>query len=537
MTLSRLACLLLAAAPLALSAPARAQAQGQPQGQASPAPGRTLRVAPHADLRTLDPVFASIVITRMHGLMIYETLFAWDSKLRPHPQMVESFSTSEDGLTWSFRLREGLRFHDGQPVTARDVIASLKRWMARDTVGGKLAEYTAGLEASDDRGFSLKLKRPTGMVPFALGSAVGQIPAIMRESDAATDPMKPVTDTIGSGPFRFNRAEWRSGARVVYDRNADYRPRAEPADGLAGGRVVKLDRVEWVIMPDPATAAAALQTGEIDIWEQPGQDLIPVIGRSREVRVERYSSLPNQAMLRPNHLYPPFNDPRARLALAYATDQADFLAAGFGDERWWKRCGSYFVCGGPNGTEAGAAGYAKPDLDTARRLLAESGYKGETLVLTSSYDIAHIGRMAEVAGEALRKIGMNVDVQFADWGTVTTRQANRGPVDQGGWNLFVTTASGATMQSPITNIGTNMACARAWAGWPCDEEAERLRNAVAEARDEAGRMAATEALHRRLAEMQPYRVLGQYDQPYARRANISGVLEAPVMVFWNIEKR
>lgn len=529
MTRLRLAGLLLAAAPLALALPAA--------GQAQPAPNRTLRVAPHADLRTLDPVFGSIVITRMHGLMIYETLFAWDSKLQPHPQMVESVSTSADGLAWRFRLRDGLRFHDGQAVTTRDVIASLKRWMARDTVGLKLAEYTAGLEAEDERSFTLKLRKPTGMVPFALGSAVGQIPVIMRESDAATDPMKPVTETIGSGPFRFNRAEWRSGARVVYDRNADYVPRAEPADGLAGGRVVKLDRVEWTIMPDPATAAAALQTGEIDIWEQPGQDLIPVIRRNRDIRVERYSSLPNQGMLRPNHLYPPFNDPRARLALAYATDQADFLAAGFGDEQWWKRCGSYFVCGSPNGTEAGAAPYAKPDLETARRLLAESGYKGEKLVLNSSYDIAPIGRMAEVAAESLKKIGMNVEVQFADWGTVTTRQQNRNPVDQGGWNLFVTTASGATMQSPITNIGTNMACERAWAGWPCDAEAERLRNAVVEAVDEPARKAATEALHRRLAEVQPYRVLGQYDQPYARRANISGVLEAPVMVFWNIEKK
>jgi len=524
---------LLSAAPLALTLalPLSSQAVAQP------APNRVLRVAPHADLKTLDPVFASIVITRMHGLMIYETLFSWDSKLQPHPQMVESFSTAPDNLSWTFKLREGLRFHDGQPVTSKDVIASLKRWMARDTVGGKLAEYTAALEAQDDRTFTLRLKKPTGMVPFALGSAVGQIPAIMRESDAAMDPMKPVQNTIGSGPFLFNRAEWRSGARVVYDRNPDYKPRQEPADGLAGGRVVKLDRVEWTIMPDAATAAAALQAGEIDIWEQPSQDLIPVISRGRDIKVERYTSLDNQAMLRPNHLHPPFNDPRARLALAYATDQADFLSAGFGDEQWWKRCASYFVCGSPNATEAGTEGYAKPNLETARKLLAESGYKGETVVMSSSYDIAPIGRMAEVAAEALKKIGMKVDLQFADWGTVTTRQQNRGAPAQGGWNLFVTTASGPTMQSPITNIGTNMACDRAWSGWPCDAEAEKLRNAVVEAVDDESRRAATEALHRRLAEVQPYRVLGQYTQPYARRANISGVLNAPVMVFWNIEKK
>ncbi|MBN8941979.1 MAG: ABC transporter substrate-binding protein [Rhizobiales bacterium] len=527
MTRTRLVALSLAAASIFATVQAYAQ----------PAPQRVLRVAPHADLKTLDPVAASIVITRMHGLMIYETLFAWDSNLQPRPQMVKSFQTSADGLAWTFTLRPGLKFHDGQPVTTRDVIASLKRWMARDTIGGKLGEYTDRMEATDDRTFVLRLKRPFALVPFALGSAVGQIPAIMRESDAASDPMKPVTEAIGSGPFRFNRTEWRSGAKVVYDRNPDYVPRAEPADGLAGGRVVKVDRVEWLIMPDPATAAAALQTGEIDIWEQPSQDLIPVITGNRSIRVERYSNLANQVMLRPNHLYPPFNNPKARLALAYATDQADFLAGGFGDEQFWRRCNAYFVCGGPNGTEAGTEGYAKPDLDTARRLLRESGYHGERLVLTTSNDIAAIGRMAEVTADALKKVGFNVDVQFSDWGTVTTRQQNRGAPDQGGWNLFVTYASGATMQSPMTNIGTNMGCERAWAGWPCDAEAERLRGAVVDATDDAARKSAVEALHRRLAEVQPYRVLGQFDQPYARRTNISGVLTAPVMLFWNVEKK
>jgi peptide/nickel transport system substrate-binding protein len=524
MTLSRLFALSISVACLAL--PASAQT----------APGKVLRVAPHADLKTLDPVSASIVITRMHGLMIYETLFAWDAGLNPKPQMVESFSTSDDKLTWTFTLRPGLKFHDGQPVTTKDVIPSLKRWMARDTIGGKLGEYTDSMAIVDDKTFTLKLKRPMALVPFALGSAVGQIPVIMRASDAMSDPMKPITETIGSGPFRFNKAEWRSGAKVVYDRNPDYVPRSEPADGLAGGRVVKVDRVEWMIMPDPATAAAALQTGEIDIWEQPSQDLIPVVARDKNVKVERYSNLSNQGMLRPNQLHPPFDNPKARLALAYATDQADFMAGGYGDEQWWKRCNSYFICGGPNGTEAGAEIFGKPDLAKAKQLLAESGYKGEKLVLSSSMDIAPIGRMAEVAADALKKVGFNIDLQFADWGTVTTRQQNRGTTDQGGWNLFVTTASGATMQSPLTNIGTNMACEKAWSGWPCDAEAEKLRGAFVDAPDDASRKLALEALHKRLAEMQPYRVLGQFDQPYAKRANVSGVLAAPVMLFWNIEK-
>ena len=529
MTLSRRAAALLAAAPLALSLPSALPARAQP------APDKVLRVAPHADLRTLDPVVASILITRIHGTMIYETLFSWDSQLQPKPQMVDRFETSADNLTWSFHLRDGLTFHDGQPVTSRDVVASLNRWMARDTAGAKLREYTASLDVVDDRSFTLKLNRPTGSVPFMLGSAVGQIPAIMREADAKTDPTTPVTTAIGSGPFRFNKEAWRPGALVVYDRNPDYVPRAEPPDGLAGGRVVKVDRVEWHIMPDPATAASALQTGEIDVWEQPAQDLLPMLQGARGIVVDKYTT--NQAMLRPNHLFPPFNDPRARLAMAYLVNQEDALAAGVGDEKWWKTCGSYFVCGSPNGTEAGSEAYAKPNVARAKQLLAEAGYKGEKVVLITTNDIPAIGRMAEVAAANLKEGGMNVDVQFQDWGTVTSRQPKKDPPDQGGWNLFVTFASAATMQSPITNIGTNMACDRAWAGWPCDAEAERLRNAYVEAIGPEAQQKAVVALHRRLTEVQPYRLLGQFDQPYARRSNVSGFVPGPVLTFWNVEKK
>jgi peptide/nickel transport system substrate-binding protein len=529
----------LAAAAAVMLPLALAAGTASAQGSAPPPPAnRVLRVVPHADLRTLDPVAVSVVITRMHGLMIYETLFAWDSKLRPHPQMVQDFSTSPDGLVWRFTLREGLRFHDGQPVTTRDVIASLRRWMARDVVGSHLGARVASLEAVDERSFEMRLSRPHGFVTYALGSAVGQIPAIMREADAQTDPSRPISTTIGSGPFRFNREEWLSGQRVVYDRNPDYKPRAEAPDGLAGGRVVKLDRVEWHIMPDAATAAAALQTGEVDIWEQPALDLLPLVSRRRDVQVERLNTISTQAMLRPNSLFPPFNDPRARLALAYATDQAEAMAGGWGDERWWRRCDAYFVCGAPFGTEAGAEGYTRPNLERAQSLLQEAGYKGERIVFITSTDIAPIGRMAEVVAANLRRIGMNIDFQVNDWGTVVTRQPRKDPPDQGGWNLFVTYASGPTMQHPLTNIGTNMACdGRNWAGWPCDEEAERLRNAFLDAAEGPERDRILEALQRRLAETQPYRVLGQVDQPYARRANVRGVLAAPVMVFWNIEKQ
>ena len=498
---------------------------------------KVLRVIPHADLTLLDPVFAPIVITREYGLMIYEELFSWDSHLSPKPQMVDTWTISPDGLTWRFALRDGLKFHDGQAVTTADVIASLQRWMNRDPIGAKVAAATDGLSAVDAKTFEIKLKAPYPNMLFALGSAIGQIPVIMRAKDLEGDPNARVSTAIGSGPYRFNAAARVSGALTVFDRNSDYVPRKEPADGLAGGRLAKMDRVEWRVVPDASTASAALQAGEVDIWEAPSLDLVPLLAKTANVKLQRLTELSGQVMLRPNSLYPPFNDPRARLALAYIIDQGDELAAGFGDERFWKRCNAFFICGGPYGTEIGTEDF-KPDYAKARALLAEAGYKGEKLVFIATQEIGWIGRLSEVAAAAMQKAGMNIDLQFADWGTTAGRQSvQTDPRDGGGgWNLLITGASGPTMHHPLTNIGTNMACDRKnFAGWPCDPEAEQLRQAFLEATD-ADRPAALEKLHRRLALMEPYRVLGQFDQPVALRSNVNGLLSSPVIVYWNIDK-
>jgi peptide/nickel transport system substrate-binding protein len=503
--------------------------------QPAMAQNNVLRVVPHADLTLLDPVWSPIVITREYGLMVYEQLFAWDSKLEAKPQMVESWTTSPDGLVWRFTLRDGLKFHDGQAVTTADVIASLKRWMGRDLVGTKLGALASAVEAVDAKTFEIKLTKPYPAMLFSLGSGVALIPVIMRAKDVEADPGKPISTAIGSGPFRFNHAARISGALTVFERNTDYVPRREAPDGLTGGRLVKVDRVEWKVIPDASTAAAALQAGEVDIWEQPSLDLLPVLARNAGIKLQKLTELSNTTMLRPNSLYPPFNNPKARLALAYIINQRDVMAAGFGDEKYWKTCNSFYVCGGPYGTEAGAEGLG-PDLAKAKALLAEAGYKGEKLTFTATTEIAWIGRMAEVITDNMRKAGMDIDLVIADWGTTAARQSNKGTVAQGGWNLFATGASGPTMHHPLTNIGTNMACdGKNFAGWPCDEVAEQLRQAFLDAND-ASRPAALEKLHRRLAEVQPYRVLGQYDQPVAMRANVSSLLSSAVIVYWNIGK-
>ncbi len=175
-------------------------------GASARAQTKVLKIVPSADLPSLDPVFASVVITRIFGMMVYEELFAWDKNLQPRPEMVDNWSTSPDQLTWRFTLRGGLKFHDGSPVTSADVVASLRRWMTKDIVGQKLGAATTSLDAVDDRTFELKLKQPVSYVLFALGSAIGQVPFIMRAKDLqGLDPGKPLTTAIGSGPVPLQR--------------------------------------------------------------------------------------------------------------------------------------------------------------------------------------------------------------------------------------------------------------------------------------------------------------------------------------------
>jgi peptide/nickel transport system substrate-binding protein len=503
------------------------------------APAETvLRVSPHADLKVLDPHTNTATITAMHGHMIYDTLFSWDEALQPRPQMVESETVSQDRLVYSFVLRPGLRFHDGQPVTSRDVVASVKRWMVRDPMGQKLAEFMQDIVALDDRRFEIQLKEPFGFVEMALGASGGMVPVIMRAKDAATDPFQPITETIGSGPFRFVRAAWVPGVKTVYEKNPDYVPRAEPPSGLAGGKVVKVDRVEWIVLPDAMTKASALQKGEIDIIDQLPLDQAPVLERLPNVTVKKTTQLETYGIIRPNHLYPPFNDPRARRALALTVDQKEYLHAAFGDdEKWWHECWSYFVCDSPNGTEVGSEGLRKRDLARARQLLAEAGYKGEKRVMIATREVPSLGALGDVTAANLKAIGVNLEIQESDWGTMVTRRTRKDPPERGGWNIFHTTVGGGSMHSPVTNFAINASCeGNAWFGWPCDDQAEQLRLAYIRAPDEAARRAALDALHARLWQVLPMVPTGQFRQPHAWRNNITGVLIASSAVYWNIEK-
>ncbi|MBO1078247.1 ABC transporter substrate-binding protein [Roseomonas haemaphysalidis] len=501
---------------------------------AAQAPLTVLRVVPQADVAVTDPLFTTAWISTIHGTMVWESLFAWDSQLQARPQMAREWSTSADGLTWRFTLRDGLKFHDGSPVTTEDVIASLRRWMGIDAMARKVAAVTTAMTVVDAKTFEWRLSAPVPGLLDTLAAAPSHFAVIMRARDIP-EPGKPATSVIGSGPFRFNTDLRVSGARVVYDRNPDYVPRDEPPDGLAGGRVVKVDRVEFQVQPDQATAVSALQAGEVDILERPSFDLLPLLRGNRQVKLQVLTELASQAVLRPNALYPPFNDPRARLALSYIINQDDQMSAGYGDAAYFQACNSFFVCGSPNGTTAGAEDFG-PNLARARQLLAEAGYKGEPIRMPATRDISYMGPMAEVASDAMRQAGLNVQVEWSDWASVVSRTTNQGAPDAGGWNIYVSGMPGVLAWTPSTNIFAAMPCDRSnLAGWPCDEEVEALRTRYANA-PTAERPAILDALQRRLAVVNPYRLLGQATQPVAFRSNVAGLLNSPVIAYWNISK-
>src|SRR4051812_4903416 len=299
-----------------LKATAVAGALGAAGGMPAPAlsqgaSARTLRFVPQANLANFDPIWTTQYVVRNASALVWDTLYGVDANLQPQRQMVESEQTSDDGLVWTFKLRPGLKFHDGTPVLSKDVVASLTRWSARDPMGLMLKALQNELTAVDDRTFKWALKAPYPKMMLALGKNNTPMAFIMPERIAQTDPFKQISEYVGSGPMRFVKNEWVPGAKAVFEKFADYVPRQEPHSWLAGGKRMMVDRIEWIVMPDPGTASAALQNGEIDWWENPISDLVPVLRKHRNVMADIADPLGNIGTFRMNHLHPPFSDGRA----------------------------------------------------------------------------------------------------------------------------------------------------------------------------------------------------------------------------------
>jgi peptide/nickel transport system substrate-binding protein len=469
----------------------------------------TLKAVMNSDLKILDPIWTTAYVQRGFGYMVWDTLFSVDDKFAVKPQMVDKWSVSDDKLTWTFTLRDGLVWSDGKPVTSEDCIASIKRWGARDSMGQKMMASVAGFEAVDAKTFKMKMKEPYGLVLESLGKPSSNVLFIMPKKTADTDPMQQIKieDVIGSGPFIFV------------------------------AKVVKVDRVEWIWIPDAQTQVSALQNGEIDMIESPAMDLLPLIAKDKNLKLFDYNPLGNQYAFRFNTLFKPFDNPKIRYAASVAMGQEDYLKAAIGDPKYYKVCKAMFVCGTPLATDAGMENVLNQNAAKAREILKEAGYDGTPVVLMQSTDLGVLTNMAPVAKQQLEAAGFKVEMQSMDWQTLVGRRTKKDPPDKGGWSAFITSWAAADILNPVMAGFYNAACDKAMFGWPCDETIEKFRDQFAKETDPAKQKEIVENLQKYWVDHPTHINVGQWYAPLARRNSVEGNLIAPAPVFWNVTKK
>ncbi len=517
----------MAATATALALPSLVRAQG----------ATTLRYVPAADIASLDPVWTTASQTRDHAFMVYDTLYGLDDALQPQPQMVAGHVIDADQLRWTLTLRDGLAFHDGMRVLARDCVASIRRWAKRDSFGQLLMTATDELAAPDDRTIVFRLNRPFAQLPFALGK-LSSICAIMPERLASTDAFTQVTDPTGSGPFRIRLDERVPGSRMVYERNAAYVPRPQGTPQSASGpKIVHFDRVEWTVMPDGATASGALRNGEVDWLRWPLPDLLPQLRASRDIVIRNIEPTGLIGILRFNHLHPPFDNAATRRAILPALSQADYMTAANGEDRTtWNDGVGFFTPRTPMASDVGMTALTSPrDVAAARRALAASGYANERTVVMKPTDFPIYNAMADVTAQLLRDIGFNVDLQSMDWATAMQRRARPEPVAEGGWSIFHTGWGGAEQTNPVTNVWLRGNGRDAAAGWPTSPDIERLRDAWLRAPDLPAQQRAAADMQRQAFVDLPYIPTGQLFTPVAYRSSLVDMLQG-LPAFWNVRR-
>ena len=514
-------------AAMALAAPRVVRAEG----------ASTLRFVPAADLAVLDPILTSAYVTRNHSFLVFDTLYGLDSALRPQPQMAAGHTVEDDGLTWTFTLREGLRFHDGTPVLARDAVASIQRWSVRDPFGIVMASRTNEMTATSDGVFRIRLKKPFPVMLDGFAHCSTYLMPIMPARLASMPATTQVTEMVGSGPYRFMADERVSGSRVVYQRFDGYQPRPEPASFLAGAKRPLMERIEWRTVPDAATAAAALRNNEVDWWEQPGIDLLPQLRRSRGVVTEVTDTNGNLGYLRLNHLHPPFDNPAiCRLVLSTAR-QADFMTAVVGDDAsLWHDTG-IFTPGTPMANDTGMSVMQGPvDYDRAKRDLVAAGYRGETVTMLAGTDIPSVNAMSEVAADMYRRMGFELDYQAMDWGTVIQRRNSQEPPERGGWSTLATSSAGYDNLSPAANPSLNAVGRAGNLGWVDSPALTNGRLSWFEAPDLAAQQAICRTIQAQFLQDVPYVPTGQFFQPTAYRDSLRGMAKGAITIFHNVTK-
>lgn len=497
----------------------------------------TLRLRMNGDVNTLDPVATTNFTIRNASYLMYDTLFALDKDYAVRPQMAEKADISKDGLVYTITLREGLKFHDGSSVTAKDAVASLNRWGGVDGLGKILYSKIASIAPQDDKTFVITLKEPWGLVLEALAKISSNVPVIMPAAMAAQPASQPVKEPIGSGPYRLVPKEWVPGSIVVFEKFKDYVPRKEPASMAAGGKVAHFDRVELKYIPDTTTAINALIAGEIDWIEEVPADMLKLFSGQKSAKTVAARQSGNSMQLVVNHLNPPFDNPKIRHALQWAVEQKPFLQAAYGDATdRYLACAAVFFCDTPYASDVNTERVLKRDPAKARALLKEAGYDRTPIVLLHVTDIATHDVYYSVLKSMLEEAGFVVESRPSDWATVATRRASKEPVAKGGWNVFFTGWGFIDQSNPMTNVYVSGDCGNAWFGWACSTELQELRKKFAIATTDAEKKALAVRMQEVAHDLVSFVPLGQAFPSIGIAANLEGYLESPVPFFWNLRR-
>lgn len=506
------------------------------RAQTAPTDARAVRMVKGGFLSVFDPIWTAASITADHGAAIYDTLFALDSNFMPQPQMVGKWGVSDDQKTYTFELRDGLGWHDGTPVTAADCVASIRRWGQVAPGGQLIIERAKDISKKNDKTFTISLKEPLRILTDILADLTPPCLFIMREKDADRPATEQVTTNIGSGPFRFNEALAKPGASFTYDRNEQYVPRSEPSDGFAGGKIVKVDRVIWDNIADEQTALAALQAGEIDYYEDPPADLYSLIESHPDLELQVLDKAGWNAFLRMNFLQKPFDNVRARQAVLHLIDQEAFMR--IMKPNYGGPVISIFGSDTPVSNDENTGWYKKGgDPEKAKQLFKESGYAGEKVVILQPTDWSGAGNASQLLAAALQKIGVNAELAPSDWGGVVTRRANKGPIEDGGWNIFISAEPDYSLGNPLTDPILIANGDKAWYGWPKNDEYEALRAKWADVETLEERKALARKMQRIWWDFVGDVRLGKYVSPIARAKTLTGLIGMPMMVpMWNMQR-
>lgn len=498
---------------------------------------KPLIFVPQGNLVTMDPVWTTATVTRNAAAMVFDTLYGRDAKMNPKPQMVEGALVEDGGKTWTLKLRDGLTFHDGEKVLARDCVASLKRWMKRDPAGQTIESRLDALEVKDDRNLVFRLKKPFAGLPAAL-SKTQPTPIIVPERVANTDANKQITEIVGSGPFRWNAKEYVSGNRAVFEKFDKYVPRDEPVSYTSGGLRAMVGRVEWHIIPDAATAANALVNGEVDWLEAPLPDLLGMLRKAKGVTVGVLDETGYFGVLRPNWTQGPTANVKLRQAMLAAIDQEEMMTATMGEDKSLYRAPVGMFIPGSAGENAAGMDLVRKRHSVAelKAMVKDSGYNGERIVLFHPTDQVFYNAMISVAAAKFREIGLNIDEQSVDWGTVVERRTSREPLEKGGWSMFPAGFPAVEYVDPLLATGIRANGSKAWFGWPEDAKLEQLREDWLDTVDPVAQKKLCEQIQARCLEMVTIIPVGQYLPPAAWTSKISAPLKGLCPVFWGVTK-